>query len=26
VVDKGEALFYLVWTYGIKTLDGHKKA
>ncbi len=21
LVDKGKAIFYLVWTYGIKTLD-----
>ncbi len=25
-VDKDDAVFYLVWTYGIKTLDGRKKA
>ena len=25
-VDKEDAVFYLVWTYGIKTLDGRKKA
>ena len=25
-VDKDKAIFYLVWTYGIKTLDQHKKA
>jgi hypothetical protein len=25
LVDKGEAIFYLVWTYGIKTLDRQKK-
>jgi hypothetical protein len=26
LVDKGKAIFYLVWTYGIKTLDQWKKA
>ena len=25
-VDKEDAVFFLVWTYGIKTLDGRKKA
>jgi hypothetical protein len=25
-VEKDDAVFYLVWTYGIKTLDGRKKA
>jgi hypothetical protein len=25
-VDKDDAVFYLVWTYGIKALDGRKKA
>jgi hypothetical protein len=25
-VDKDDAVFYLVWTYGVKTLDGRKKA
>ena len=25
-VNKDDSIFYLVWTYGIKTLDGHKKA
>ena len=25
-VDRDDAVFYLVWTYGIKTLDGRKKA
>ncbi len=25
-VDKDDAVFFLVWTYGVKTLDGHKKA
>ncbi len=25
-VDKDNAVFFLVWTYGVKTLDGRKKA
>jgi hypothetical protein len=25
-VDKDDAVFYLVWTYGVKALDGRKKA
>ncbi len=25
-VDKDDAVFYLAWTYGVKTLDGRKKA
>ncbi len=25
-VDKEDAVFFLVWTYGVKTLDGRKKA
>jgi hypothetical protein len=25
-VEKDDAVFYLVWTYGVKTLDGRKKA
>jgi hypothetical protein len=25
-VDKDDAVFFLVWTYGVKTLDGRKKA
>jgi hypothetical protein len=25
-VEKEDGVFYLVWTYGIKTLDGRKKA
>ncbi len=25
-VDKDDAVFFLVWTYGVKTLDGCKKA
>jgi hypothetical protein len=25
-VEKDDAVFYLVWTYGVKALDGRKKA